>query len=57
MIDLKKMTINMLCKVGRCGIGKSLILGMYDFEIPVSLIKDNYTLPNDKNGAEKIDEI
>lgn len=57
MIDLKKMTINMLCKFGKFGVGKSLILGLYDFEPPARLIIDNYTLQNNKNGAEKVDEI
>lgn len=41
MSNLKEMGINVLCKVGKFGVGKSLTLGMYDFEIPKKLIESN----------------
>ena len=29
----------MLCRLGKFGVGKSLTLGMYDFEIPKKLME------------------
>ncbi|MEF2877042.1 MAG: hypothetical protein U0N90_01340 [Blautia sp.] len=34
MDRLKKKSIDILCKIGKFGVGKSLTLGMYDFDIP-----------------------
>ena len=34
MNNLRKKSINMLCRLGKFGVGKSLTLGLYDFEIP-----------------------
>lgn len=44
MKSLKMMCIHMLCEFGKFGVGKSLILGMYDIEPPEKLkryINDN----------------
>lgn len=37
MKDLKRMSINMLCRFGKFGVGKSLTLGMYEFDVPKEL--------------------
>uniref|UniRef100_UPI004056E4B2 hypothetical protein n=1 Tax=Agathobacter sp. TaxID=2021311 RepID=UPI004056E4B2 len=41
MNNLKEMSINMLCRFGKFGVGKSLTLGMYDFEVPKKLTECN----------------
>lgn len=38
MKDLRKMSIDMLCGFGKFGLGKSITLGMYDFEVPAKLM-------------------
>lgn len=40
MKDIKKKSINVLCSFGKFGLGKSITLGMYDFEVPASLMAD-----------------
>ncbi|MCM1049066.1 MAG: hypothetical protein NC433_11665 [Clostridiales bacterium] len=37
MKNIKKKSIEVLCNFGRFGLGKSITLGMYDFEVPVCL--------------------
>lgn len=39
MNNLKEMSVNMLCRFGKFGVGKSLTLGMYDFPVPNELKK------------------
>ena len=41
MNNLRKMGINMLCRFGKFGVGKSLTLEMYDFEVPKELAEYN----------------
>ena len=41
MNNLRKKSINMLCRLGKFGVGKSLTLGMYEFEIPKKLMESN----------------
>lgn len=41
MNGLKEKSVKILCELGKYGIGKSLTLGMYDFEIPKKLIACN----------------
>lgn len=38
MKNLRKMSIDMLCTFGKFGLGKSITLGMYDFEVPAQLM-------------------
>ena len=40
MKDLRKISVDMLCGFGKFGLGKSITLGMYDFEVPVKLMSD-----------------
>lgn len=37
MNDLKKKGASILCKIGRFGVGKSILLGMYDLDVPEKL--------------------
>ena len=37
MNNLKKKSASMLCKIGRFGVGKSILLGMYDLDVPEKL--------------------
>ena len=39
MNGFKEKSVKILCKLGKYGMGKSLTLGMYDFEIPKKLIE------------------
>lgn len=39
MKDMKKKSIDMLSKFGRFGLGKTITLGMYDFEVPAQLMR------------------
>lgn len=39
MDNLKEISISLLCKIGKFGVGKSLLLGMYDFEVPKKLME------------------
>lgn len=39
MKSLKKMIINILCEVGKNGVGKSHIMGMYEIKVPNELKK------------------
>ncbi len=36
-MNLKKECVKFLCKIGKFGVGKSLLLGAYDFDIPQKL--------------------
>lgn len=38
MKDIKKKSIDVLCNFGKFGLGKSITLGMYDFEVPAQLM-------------------
>ncbi len=38
MKDIKKKSIKVLCNFGKFGLGKSITLGMYDFEVPAQLM-------------------
>lgn len=38
MKNIKKKSIDLLCNFGKFGLGKSITLGMYDFEVPAQLI-------------------
>jgi hypothetical protein len=38
MKDLRKIGIAALCSFGKFGLGKSITLGMYDFEVPAQLM-------------------
>ncbi len=38
MKDIKKKSIDVLCSFGKFGLGKSITLGMYDFEVPAQLM-------------------
>ena len=38
MKGLRKKSIDMLCGFGKFGLGKSITLGMYDFEVPAKLM-------------------
>lgn len=40
MKSFREISIDMLCSFGKFGEGKSITLGMYDFEIPDKLIPD-----------------
>lgn len=40
MKDLRKKSIDMLCGFGKFGLGKSITLGMYAFEVPAKLMSD-----------------
>lgn len=40
MKDIKKKSIDVLCSFGKFGLGKSITLGMYDFEVPTQLTTD-----------------
>lgn len=39
MDNLKGISISLLCKIGKFGVGKSLVFGMYDFEVPKKLME------------------
>ena len=39
MNKLKKMIINILCEVGKNGVGKSHVMGMYEIKVPNELKK------------------
>lgn len=41
MKTLRKKSIKILSEFGKFGVGKSLILGMFDIEVPEKLIKNN----------------
>lgn len=51
MKDIKKKSIDMLCKFGEFGLGKSITLGMYDFEIPTQLMV--HFIQEDEHKIEK----
>lgn len=53
MKDLKKISIDILCSFGKFGLGKSITLGMYDFEIPAKLIP-NLSQNDDSLGKKDI---
>lgn len=38
MKRIKRKSINVLCSFGKFGLGKSITLGMYDFEVPAQLM-------------------
>ena len=38
MKNIKKKSIDVLCNFGKFGLGKSITLGMYDFEVPAQLM-------------------
>lgn len=38
---IKKVSIKMLCKLGKFGVGKSLTLGMFDIQVPKKLLKSS----------------
>lgn len=40
MKKLKKMVISLLCEVGKNGVEKSPLLGMYEIKVPIELLKD-----------------
>jgi len=37
MKDFRELSGNILCKIGKFGVGKSLVLGMFDIEVPLKL--------------------
>lgn len=37
MKKIKKMVVNILCEVGKNGVGKSTFMGMYDIKVPDEL--------------------
>jgi len=37
MKDFRELSGNILCKIGKFGVGKSLVLGMFDIEVPPKL--------------------
>ena len=49
MDSLKEKSVRILCELGKYGIGKSLTLGMYDFEIPQKLQESK---AEEKNGMK-----
>lgn len=38
MKNIKQKSIDVLCNFGKFGLGKSITLGMYDFEVPAQLM-------------------
>lgn len=50
MKGLRKKSIDMLCGFGKFGLGKSITLGMYDFEVPAKLMSGG---SQDDNSADK----
>ncbi len=61
MKNLREKSIEMLCNFGKFGLGKSITLGMYDFEIPDKLISDkrqdndNFDKIHSNNDTKKYD--
>lgn len=47
---LKEISISILCKFGKYGMGRSIIVGMYDFEVPKKLVE--YNSNEDSNEEE-----
>lgn len=37
MNKLKEISVDLLCQFGKFGVGKSILLGMYDFAVPEQL--------------------
>lgn len=52
MNKLKKMIINILCEVGKNGVGKSFVWGTYDIKVPIELTK-NLNRADDNNSKYK----
>ncbi|MCI9442395.1 MAG: hypothetical protein HFH15_14410 [Ruminococcus sp.] len=50
MKHLKEISISILCKFGKYGMGRSIIVGMYDFEVPKKLVE--YNSNEDSNEEE-----
>ena len=50
MKGLRKKSIDMLCGFGKFGLGKSITLGMYDFEVPAKLMSGG---SQDDNSVDK----
>lgn len=48
MKKLKEVEIDVLCKFGRFGVGKSAVLGFFDFDIPNKCIKDTTKTSKEK---------
>lgn len=46
MKNLKQKCINMLCKIGKFGVGKSIVIGIFEFDIPAE-IKDEVQIKKD----------
>lgn len=56
MKNLRKMCIDILCGFGKFGLGKSITIGMYDFEVPIKLMfgasqdDDSFDKENNKSN-------
>lgn len=57
MNNLKEMSAAMLCKFGRFGLGKSLTLGMYDFEVPQKLAEYHTKSDSMKVAGSKTNKL
>ena len=55
MDNLKKKSVDMLCRFGKFGLGKTLIIGMYDIEVPAKLrdcLKQEDNIADEKESSD-----